>query len=40
MLGQIMNRPGEDERQSPGLHPPIAGAIEFEKVIFRYSETE
>ena len=39
MLGEIMNRPGENSGQR-GLTPPIAGAIEFDKVTFRYPGTE
>jgi ATP-binding cassette, subfamily B, bacterial HlyB/CyaB len=35
MLGEVMNRPGENTGQR-GLTPPIAGAIEFDKVTFRY----
>jgi len=39
MLGEVMNRPSENSGQR-GLTPPIAGAIEFEKVTFRYPGTE
>jgi ATP-binding cassette, subfamily B, bacterial HlyB/CyaB len=39
MLGEIMNRPGENSGQR-GLTPAIAGAIEFDKVTFRYPGTE
>jgi ATP-binding cassette subfamily B protein len=39
MLGEVMNRPGENDGQR-GLTPPLAGAIEFEKVTFRYPGTE
>ncbi|MBV9549557.1 MAG: peptidase domain-containing ABC transporter [Alphaproteobacteria bacterium] len=39
MLGEVMNRPTEDSGQR-GLTPPLAGAIEFEKVTFRYPNTE
>ena len=38
MLGEIMNRPGEGNAR--GLTPPLAGAIEFEKVTFRYPGSE
>src|SRR5262245_51794852 len=39
MLGQIMNRTPERPPNVRGLRPPIAGAVEFEHVIFRYSES-
>jgi ATP-binding cassette subfamily B protein len=39
MLGEVMNRPTENSGQR-GLTPTIAGAIEFEKVTFRYPNTE
>jgi subfamily B ATP-binding cassette protein HlyB/CyaB len=39
MLGQIMNRAPERHPNARGLLPPIAGAVEFEHVIFRYSES-
>lgn len=39
MLGQIMNRTPERPSNVRGLRPPIAGAVEFEHVIFRYSES-
>jgi subfamily B ATP-binding cassette protein HlyB/CyaB len=39
MLGQIMNRAPERPTTARGLRPPIAGAVEFEHVIFRYSES-
>ena len=39
MLGEVMNRPGENSGQR-GLTPPIAGNIELEKVTFRYPGTE
>jgi ATP-binding cassette subfamily B protein len=39
MLGEVMNRPTEDSGQR-GLTPAISGAIEFEKVTFRYPNTE
>src|SRR5262245_42276222 len=39
MLGQIMNRAPERHPNARGLQPPIAGAVEFEHVIFRYSES-
>lgn len=39
MLGEVMNRPTEACGQR-GLTPPLAGAIEFEKVTFRYPGTE
>lgn len=39
MLGQVMNRPGENAGQR-GLTPTIAGTIELEKVTFRYPGTE
>lgn len=35
MLGEVMNRPAESSGQR-GLTPPISGAIEFDKVTFRY----
>jgi subfamily B ATP-binding cassette protein HlyB/CyaB len=38
MLGEIMNHPGEGSTR--GLTPPLSGAIEFEKVTFRYPGTE
>ena len=38
MLGEIMNRPGENSVR--GLTPKISGNIEFEKVTFRYPGTE
>ena len=38
MLGEIMNRPGENGAR--GLTPPISGAIEFDKVTFSYPGTE
>ena len=38
MLGEIMNRPGEGNAR--GLTPPLAGAIAFEKVTFRYPGSE
>jgi subfamily B ATP-binding cassette protein HlyB/CyaB len=39
MLGEVMNRPGENSGQR-GLTPPISGAIEFDKVTFRYPGSE
>jgi ATP-binding cassette subfamily B protein len=39
MLGQIMNRAPERPPNARGLRPPIAGAVEFERVSFRYSES-
>jgi ATP-binding cassette, subfamily B, bacterial HlyB/CyaB len=39
MLGQIMNRAPERHPNARGLQPPIAGAVEFEHVIFRYSQS-
>jgi ATP-binding cassette subfamily B protein len=39
MLGEVMNRPTEDSGQR-GLTPTVSGAIEFEKVTFRYPGTE
>jgi ATP-binding cassette subfamily B protein len=39
MLGQIMNRAPERNPNARGLRPPIAGAVEFEHVNFRYSES-
>src|SRR5205085_503129 len=39
MLGQIMNRAPERPLNARGLRPPIAGAVEFERVSFRYSES-
>jgi ATP-binding cassette subfamily B protein len=39
MLGEVMNRPTENSGQR-GLTPAISGAIEFEKVTFRYPGTE
>jgi ATP-binding cassette subfamily B protein len=39
MLGEIMNRPSENSGQR-GLTPQVAGAIEFERVTFRYPNTE
>jgi len=39
MLGEVMNRPTEDSGQR-GLTPVLTGAIEFEKVTFRYPGTE
>ncbi|WP_445216975.1 peptidase domain-containing ABC transporter [Bradyrhizobium sp. Pa8] len=39
MLGQIMNRTPERASNARGLRPPIEGAVEFEHVIFRYSES-
>jgi len=39
MLGEIMNRPTENSGQR-GLTPVLSGAIEFEKVTFRYPGTE
>jgi ATP-binding cassette subfamily B protein len=39
MLGQIMNRAPERPPNARGLRPPIAGTVEFEHVIFRYSES-
>jgi len=39
MLGQIMNRPPERNPNARGLRPEIAGAVEFERVTFRYSES-
>ncbi len=38
MLGEIMNHRGEGSTR--GLTPPLSGAIEFEKVTFRYPGTE
>ncbi|MDB5735275.1 MAG: peptidase [Alphaproteobacteria bacterium] len=38
MLGEIMNHPGEGSTR--GLTPPLSGAIEFDKVTFRYPGTE
>jgi subfamily B ATP-binding cassette protein HlyB/CyaB len=39
MLGEVMNRPSENAGQR-GLTPPLSGAIEFEKVTFRYPGIE
>src|SRR6202000_2906375 len=39
MLGEVMNRPGEAVGQR-GLTPPLAGAIEFDRVTFRYPGSE
>ncbi len=39
MLGEIMNRPGEAAGQR-GLTPPLAGALEFDRVTFRYPGSE
>jgi len=39
MLGEVMNRPGEAAGQR-GLTPPLAGAIEFDRVTFRYPGSE
>jgi ATP-binding cassette subfamily B protein len=39
MLGEVMNRPGEGSGHR-GLTPAIAGAIELDKVTFRYPGTE
>ncbi len=39
MLGEVMNRPTEESGHR-GLTPAISGAIEFEKVTFRYPGTE
>jgi subfamily B ATP-binding cassette protein HlyB/CyaB len=39
MLGEIMNRPGENNGQR-GLTPAIKGEIEFDRVTFRYPGTE
>jgi len=39
MLGEVMNRPTENSGQR-GLTPALTGAIEFEKVTFRYPGTE
>jgi len=39
MLGEVMNRPTENSGQR-GLTPALSGAIEFEKVTFRYPGTE
>jgi ATP-binding cassette subfamily B protein len=39
MLGEVMNRPGENSGQR-GLTPPITGAIEFDRVTFRYPGTD
>jgi len=39
MLGQIMNRAPERPVNARGLRPEIAGAVEFERVTFRYSES-
>ena len=39
MLGQIINRAPERNPNARGLRPPIAGTVEFEHVIFRYSES-
>src|SRR5215475_7411946 len=39
MLGLIMNRAPERPPNARGLRPPIAGAVEFERVTFRYSES-
>jgi ATP-binding cassette subfamily B protein len=39
MLGEIMNRPGENSGQR-GLTPTLSGSIEFERVTFRYPGTE
>jgi ATP-binding cassette subfamily B protein len=39
MLGEVMNRSTENSGQR-GLTPPLSGAIEFEKVTFRYPGTE
>jgi ATP-binding cassette, subfamily B, bacterial HlyB/CyaB len=39
MLGEIMNRPGEAAGQR-GLTPPLSGAIELDRVTFRYPGSE
>ncbi len=39
MLGEVMNRPGENSGQR-GLTPPLSGAIEFDRVTFRYPGME
>ena len=39
MLGEVMNKPTENSG-SRGLTPPLTGAIEFEKVTFRYPGSE
>jgi subfamily B ATP-binding cassette protein HlyB/CyaB len=39
MLGEVMNRPGENSGQR-GLTPPLSGNIEFDRVTFRYPGTE
>ena len=39
MLGEVMNRPGENSGQR-GLTPQLSGAIEFERVTFTYPGTE
>jgi len=39
MLGEVMNRPGENAGRR-GLTPPLTGAIEFDHVTFRYPGTE
>jgi len=39
MLGEVMNRPTENNGQR-GLTPPISGAIEFDRVTFRYPGTD
>ena len=39
MLGEIMNRPTENSGQR-GLTPTLSGAIEFERVTFRYPGVE
>jgi len=36
MLGQVMNQRPERDAERPGLRPPLAGRIEFERVTFRY----
>jgi ATP-binding cassette subfamily B protein len=39
MLGEVMNRPGENSGLR-GLTPPLSGNIEFDHVTFRYPGTE
>jgi ATP-binding cassette subfamily B protein len=39
MLGEVMNRPGENSGQR-GLTPPLSGNIDFDRVTFRYPGSE
>ncbi|MBM3521872.1 MAG: peptidase domain-containing ABC transporter [Alphaproteobacteria bacterium] len=38
MLGEIMNRRPESDRDFPGLRPAILGGLAFERVSFRYAQ--